>query len=56
MEGQADREKELPGAAQAPRIDISAQTGPNTGWAYPVHREEALSTDAVFAWNVVNAR
>jgi transglutaminase-like putative cysteine protease len=42
--------------ALAPRIDISAQTGANTGWAYPVHREEALSTDAVFSWNAVNAR
>lgn len=42
--------------ALAPRIDISAQAGANTGWTYPVHRTEALSTDAVFAWNVVNAR
>lgn len=42
--------------AAAPRIDISAQTGPNTGWVYPVHREEALSSDAGFAWNEINAR
>ena len=42
--------------AAAPRIDISAQTGPNTGWVYPVHREEALSSDAGFSWNEINAR
>jgi transglutaminase-like putative cysteine protease len=41
--------------SQAPRIDVSAQSGPQGGWAYPVHREEALSTDAVYAWNLVNA-
>ena len=41
--------------SQAPRIDVSAQSGPQNGWAYPVHREDALSTDAVFAWNAVNA-
>jgi transglutaminase-like putative cysteine protease len=41
--------------SQAPRIDVSAQSVPQNGWTYPVHRQEALSTDAVFAWNLVNA-
>lgn len=42
--------------AQAPRIDISAQSDPAAGWAYPVHRDDALSTDAASPWNLVNAR
>ena len=41
--------------SQAPRIEVSAQGGPQGGWAYPVHRDDALSTDAVVAWNLVNA-
>lgn len=40
--------------SQAPRIHVSAQSGPTDGWSYPVHREEALSTDAAFPWNEVN--
>jgi transglutaminase-like putative cysteine protease len=31
---------------QAPRIDISAETNRQRGWLTPVHRHEALSTDA----------
>ncbi|WP_372660292.1 transglutaminase family protein [Hydrogenophaga sp.] len=42
--------------SQAPLIDISAQTDLRNGWQYPVHRAEGLSTDAVFSWNLVNAR
>lgn len=42
--------------AQAPRIDISAQSDPAAGWVYPVHRDDALSTDAASPWNLVNAR
>lgn len=42
-------------AAQPPRIDISAQSHASSGWVYPVHREEALSTDAASPWNLVNA-
>lgn len=41
--------------AQAPRIDISAQVNPQNGWQMPVHREEALSTDSAFTWNMVDA-
>lgn len=40
--------------SQPPRIDVSAQSGAPGNWRYPVHREEALSTDAMFAWNEVN--
>lgn len=40
--------------AQAPRIDISAQVNPQNGWQLPVHREEALSTDSAFTWNMVD--
>ena len=42
--------------AQAPRIDISAQSDRAAGWLYPVHRDDALSTDAAAPWNLVNAR
>jgi transglutaminase-like putative cysteine protease len=41
--------------AHAPRIDISAQVNPQNGWQMPVHREEALSTDSAFTWNMVDA-
>lgn len=41
--------------AQPPRIDISAQSHAAAGWVYPVHRAEALSTDAASPWNLVNA-
>jgi transglutaminase-like putative cysteine protease len=41
--------------AQPPRIDISAQSHATAGWVYPVHRDEALSTDAASPWNLVNA-
>ena len=44
-----------PVSAQAPRIDISAQTNPAHGWLMPVRRPEALSTDASFTWNGGNA-
>ncbi len=37
--------------ANAPRIDISAQTDAARGWALPVHREEALSTDSSPGWS-----
>lgn len=40
--------------SEPPRIDVSAEHGPKGGWVYPVHREEALSTDSVFPWNEVN--
>lgn len=40
--------------SQPPRIDVSAQSGPIGGWSYPVHRDEALSTDSVFPWHEVN--
>lgn len=40
--------------SQPPRIDVSAHSGTVGGWAYPIHRSDALSTDAVFAWNEVN--
>ncbi len=40
--------------SQPPRIDVSARTGSPGGWAFPVHRTEALSTDAGFVWNEVN--
>lgn len=43
-----------PVTAQAPRIDISAQTNPAHGWLMPVRRTEALSTDASFTWNTGN--
>jgi transglutaminase-like putative cysteine protease len=43
-------------SAQPPRISISAQTDAAHGWVYPVHREDALSTDAASPWNLVNAR
>jgi transglutaminase-like putative cysteine protease len=39
--------------ALAPVVNISAETGPVGGWAMPVHRTEALSTDAVHGWNGV---
>ena len=42
-------------AAQPPRIDISAQSHASADWVYPVHREEALSTDAGSPWNLVSA-
>ncbi len=39
--------------ANAPRIDISAQTDAARGWELPVHREEALSTDSSVGWSRV---
>lgn len=42
-------------SAQPPRIDITAQTDAAAGWFQPVHRQEALSTDAAAAWHWVNA-
>jgi transglutaminase-like putative cysteine protease len=41
--------------ASAPRIDISAQTDAAKGWALPVHRDEALSTDSSLGWSQVAA-
>ncbi|MDP2417762.1 MAG: transglutaminase family protein, partial [Hydrogenophaga sp.] len=43
-----------PVVAQAPRIDISAQVNPQNGWQLPVRREEGLSTDSAFTWNMVD--
>jgi transglutaminase-like putative cysteine protease len=40
--------------AHAPRIDISAQVNPQNGWQMPVRREEGLSTDSAFTWNMVD--
>lgn len=42
--------------ASAPVINISAQSDAAHGWVFPVHRDEALSTDAASPWNLVNAR
>ncbi|MGE0098943.1 MAG: transglutaminase family protein [Hydrogenophaga sp.] len=39
--------------ANAPRIDISAQTDAARAWQKPVHRTEALSTDSSLGWSLV---